>query len=376
MNVKENKIKIAYLTQVPGPYRERMHELIHQNPQFSYDVVYCAKLEPNRKWVLDYGNYNMHFLTETAKTFRHNNPNVWQLLKKLNPDVLIITAFKPTMLYGVIWCLLNGRKIIVYNDGTFRSEKGISLVQKSLRKFVYRFTSSFMAPGKGTEDLYKSYGVSNDKIFKSCLCVDNSQFQNTPKDLREFTVMFSGQIIDRKLPLFFAEIAVELSKRISGFKALIIGDGDLREQMLEKLTANNVEYEFPGFLNQKDLPSYYGKAKLFLFTTKHDEWGIVANEACASGTPVITSLDAGAAEDLIIHDFNGYILPNSVDVWVEHILKLLLNKDLYTKFSTNSIAMVSTYNHNQAAKGLKDAVHFALNGTSKSISSQPITARI
>ncbi|RDC54299.1 glycosyltransferase [Pedobacter chinensis] len=374
MDIKDGKIKIAYLSQVPAPYRERMHELIHQDHQFSYDVIYCAKLEPNRKWELEYGNYKMHFLTDVAKTFRHNNTNVWALLKKLNPNVLIITAFKPTMLYGVIWCLLNGRKIIVYNDGTFNSEKSISMIQKQIRKFVYWVASSFMAPSKGTNDLYNSYGVGNDKIFRSCLCVDNSVFDNLPVRDREFTIMFSGQIIERKLPLFFANIAIELSKKIPGFKALIIGDGEQREEMIERLKQNNVDFEFTGFLDQKILPKYYSRAKLFLFTTKHDEWGIVANEACASGTPVITSVDAGAANDLIIHNINGYILPINVNIWVEHILKLLGNDNLYNEFSINALAMVAAYNHQQAAGGLVDAVNYALAEKNKSTQSNTITA--
>ena len=374
MNIKNDKIRVSYLTQVPGPYRERMHEMIEQDSRFSYNVIYCARLEPNRKWELEYGNYKMHFLTEVAKTYRHNNTNVWSLLKKLDPHVLIITAFKPTMLYGVIWCLLNGRKIIVYNDATFRSEKSISFIQKSIRKIVYRLTSSFMAPGKGTNELYESYGVSSDKIFRSCLCVDNSLFDNLPKNQREFTVMFSGQIIDRKLPLFFADVAIELNRTLSGFKALIVGDGDQREQMIDKLKQNNVDFEFTGFLDQKVLPKYYSKAKLFLFTTKHDEWGIVANEACASGTPVITSVDAGAANDLIIHNVNGYILPIDVNIWVSHILKLLRNEKLFSEFSTNALSTVSRYTHRQAADGLTDAVYFALNVPDNLISNNSLIA--
>lgn len=370
--MKKSKIRVSYLTQVPGPYRERMHELVHESADFTYDVIYCAKLEPNRSWKLSYGNYPMYFLAEVAKTFRHNNTNVWKLLNKTKPSVLIITAFKPTMLYGVLWCILNGKKLIVYNDGTYDSELHLSFVQKLIRKFVYKLTSSFMAPGNGTVALYKSYGVRSEKIFRSCLCVDNSKLKYQPLQEREFHIMYSGQITERKLPLFFADVAIALNKLFPKLKVLVVGDGVLKDQLLTKLENNHVDFHFAGFLDQNTLFEYYAKSKLFLFTTMDDVWGIVANEACASGTPVITSKDAGVAGELVVHNRNGYVLPYDVSAWVSHILNLLHDQQLLSNFSNQSINLVKQYNHQQAADGLIDAVNYAIGDKNRLPQANPI----
>ncbi len=352
--------KIVYLTQVPGPYRERMHELIsEQNP--NYAVIYCAKLEPDRLWKIDHGNYPQYFLSDTIDHFRPNQPKVWKLLNELNPDALIITAFKPTMLYGVLWCLLKKRKLIVYNDGTYISEKGFSNVQKVIRRFVFTRTKAFVAPGNGGFDLYKSYGVKENKMFKSCLCIDNSKFTPQPMENREYHIMFSGQIVERKMPMFFVEIAKLLNKKVSNFKALIIGDGDQRKQMLGELDKHNIKYNFTGYLDQKTLPSFYSNAKLFLFPSLNDPWGVVANEACAAGTPVITCDNAGVANDLIIDGKNGYVLLLNAELWTNHALHLLSNNHLLTTFSNNAVELVQAYNHRQSAEGILQSVQFALS---------------
>ncbi len=352
--------RVVYLTQVPGPYRERMHELIYEQNS-NYSVIYCAKLEPDRIWKIEHGNYEQYFLSDTIDHFRPNNPEVWKLLNKLNPDVLIITAFKPTMLYGVIWCMSKHKKLVVYNDGTYISEHDFSIVQKLLRKLVFKRTNAFAAPGKGGFDLYKSYGVDESKMFKSCLCIDNSRFTPLPVESREFHIMFSGQIVERKMPMFFVEIAKKLHKKIPGFKALIVGEGSQRRQMLEELDKNKVDYHYAGYLDQKTLPSFYSKAKLFLFPSLNDPWGVVGNEACAAGTPVITCENAGVAHDLIIHNKNGFILPLETDVWTDYTFRVLSNRDLLSAFSANAVQMVQPYNHQQAAEGILESVQFALS---------------
>ncbi len=350
---------VVYLTNTTAPYRERMHELLAEQYD-SYSVVYCTKLEPDRLWELEFGNYDKHFLTEKSTDFRHNNPEVWKLLNKLNPDALIITAFKPTMIYGALWCVMKRKKLIVYNDGTFKSEENFSFVQKLIRKMIFSKTKAFVATGKGGFDLYKSYHVDVSKMFKSCLCVDNTRFYAKPVEDREYHILFCGQIIERKMPMFFVEIAKKLNKLIPNFKVLIIGEGDLRQQMLEELDKENIQYEFTGYLTQKALPTYYTKAKIFLFPTLNDPWGVVVNESCAAGTPVFTCDNAGVADDLIIHGENGYVLPLDVDTWVSHSLQLLTDYEKLETFSDNAVNMVQCFNHHKATEGIVKSVTFAL----------------
>lgn len=359
--MKSHNIRVTYLTQVPGPYREKMHERLSGFDSVDYTVVYCAKLEPNRSWNLTFGKYTMHFLKEKARTFKHNDIKVWKLLNSINPDVLIITAFKPTMLFGVLWCWIRRRKLVVYNDGTIESERDYSKVQKLIRRLVFKRTHAFVAPGMGTMELYRHYSIAPEKMFKSCLCIDNAQFSSLRFSCRPYHIMFSGQIIERKMPIFFVEVARRLKAFIPDLKVLVVGDGDMRHQMSNEFRVHDIDADFVGFLEQRELPEYYSSAKIFLFPTLNDPWGIVANEACASGTPVITCPVAGVANDLIVNNINGYVHSPNAEIWADRALSLLLDEKKWYSFSVNAIERVKLFNHDQSANGILESVKYALH---------------
>ncbi len=110
------------------------------------------------------------------------------------------------------------------------------------------------------------------------------------------------------MPFFFAEVAKHLKLKLPGLRVLLLGDGPEREALLADLRAAEIDFHYAGYVSQAALPTYYAAAKILLFPTKLDPWGLVANEACAVGVPVITCANAGVAGDLILHGYNGYIL--------------------------------------------------------------------
>lgn len=358
----DHTYKVIYLTNIPVPYRERMHELLFGANGIDYAVIYCAESEPNRQWQYEKGEYKKIYLSNGSRTFIHNNLNVVKYLKQFDPDVIVSTGFSPTMIYAFFWCLVMRKKFIPSIDGTFRSETGLTFIHKLVRKFIFRYSGSFVAPSLGSMELFKSYSIPESRIFRSCLCIENASFSAHSDEEKKFELMFSGQLIEGKMPLFFVEVAKRIKEKIPDCKVLVIGDGPLREVVLNKLRESGISFEYAGFVQPHDLHHYYAKSRILLFPTRRDTWGVVANEACASGLPVITCKNAGVADDLIINDYNGYILPLEVNIWVEHTLKLLSDTVLYEKFSSNSIKAVCSFNAANACRGIIDAIQFCSNG--------------
>jgi glycosyltransferase involved in cell wall biosynthesis len=175
-------------------------------------------------------------------------------------------------------------------------------------------------------------------------------------------ILFAGQLIPRKQPMFFAEVAGRIRAQRGHCRALILGSGPLERQLLEALDAAGVQWTYPGFVQPADLPSFFGRAKVFLFPTLEDTWGVVANEACAAGLPVITTPHAGCANDLIIDGENGYVLPLDATSWAARVVDLLDNRDLYSQFAERARELVSFFSHDRAAQGILDAVAYARSG--------------
>ncbi|MBW4890162.1 glycosyltransferase family 4 protein [Mucilaginibacter sp. HMF5004] len=349
--------KVLYLTNIPVPYREKMHEILaSKHGIITYRVVYCAKTEPNRQWKLKEGNYDKVYMEEEATSLIHNNRSVIKHLAGYKPDVVISTGFNPTMLYAFVWCIFKGKKFIPFNDGTLFSESTFSVIHKLVRTIVFRFSAAFITTGIGGVDLYESYGISKDRIFISHLCVENSLYKLSDPPPKQYDLMFSGQLIDRKMPFFFIDVAKQVKQKLGTCKVLILGDGPLRNEVLAKLEEDKIDYDYPGFVQPDTIPVFYNRSKIFLFPTQSDPWGIVANEACASGVPVITCKNSGAADDLIINGYNGYVLPLETEIWANAALQLLTDEKLLQQFSVNAVISVQQYNPANAAKGIEDAV--------------------
>jgi glycosyltransferase involved in cell wall biosynthesis len=56
---------------------------------------------------------------------------------------------------------------------------------------------------------------------------------------------------------------------------------------------------FYGFRQIEETPVFYALADAFVLVSLQEEWGLVVNEAMASGLPVVVSERAGCAEDLL-----------------------------------------------------------------------------
>ena len=262
---------ILFLTNIPAPYREQIHENVSRHFAGNYTVVYCSKLEPNRKWTFPLGSYKRTFLKERFLSFRgryiHYNLDVFKVLRDSNPSVIILGgSFNPTMLFAFLWARMHRRKIIPFTDGWLKSEKPLSLIHRFVRKVVYRSSDAYLGAALHSFELYASYGVAEEKMFQSHLCIDNKRF--APQGFeRQYDLLFSGQFIDGKQPLFFAEVAKRVKLSRGSCSALILGDGPLKEEFQEAVQDAGVDATFVGYLSQEELPTKYQEAKIFLFPT-------------------------------------------------------------------------------------------------------------
>jgi glycosyltransferase involved in cell wall biosynthesis len=356
--------KVAMLTNIPSPYREETHVLLNKKLGNNYHVFYCAAIEGNRLWKISEGNYNKTFLKKSIlrskeKTF-YFNPDIIKSLRKFNPDVVITAGFYPTVFLAFLWCKLSGKKHVTFTDATIKREANLSFVHRLLRKIVFAGSNAFIGASNKSLELYASYNVARKKMFISCLCINNKMYEGYLNSAKEYDILWSGQFIDVKMPFFFVDV-IKLVNESIPCKVRLIGSGPLKDKVLNALAESKVHFDYPGFLQQDELPAVYSSAKVLLFPTQGDAWGLVANEACAAGVPVITCDNAGSAGELIVDGYNGYILPLVKETWAKHVIKLLEDSEAYNKMSSNAVKSVGKYNYKSAVDGILKAVEFSEN---------------
>ena len=88
----------------------------------------------------------------------------------------------------------------------------------------------------------------------------------------------------------------------------IIGAEPTEEYLALKNQLELKNVFFVGFKAKEELKQYYRAADLFVLPTREDIWGLVVNEAMASGLPVITTNMCVGGVELVDDSDNGYIV--------------------------------------------------------------------
>jgi glycosyltransferase involved in cell wall biosynthesis len=120
----------------------------------------------------------------------------------------------------------------------------------------------------------------------------------------------------------------------------------------------------PGFKQYPDLPAYYGLAGAFIHASTTEQWGLVVNEAMASGLPVLVSNRCGCTSDLVQEGVNGFTFdPYDVQQLAQLMLGLsTLNSQLST-MAAASRRIIADWGPGRFASGLQEAVEMALRVT-------------
>lgn len=335
-------------------------------PDVELHVIFCSAREPNREWELPPLKFHHSFLKERfvarGDNFIHNNPDVIPALGRLSPDVIVTTGFNPTYLYAFAYAVVKGIPHVPMTDGTDISEAALSRWHKIVRRLVYSRSRAFIAASYGGRRLYESYGISGSRCFLSCLCIDNALYSGTGGDKKTYDLIFCGRIVADKNPLFALDVAVETAKLLGRtISILFVGSGNQDEEVQMQAARHHalVEADFNGHAAQHELPALYRSAKIFLFPTLRDVWGVVANEACAAGLPVIVSPHAGVVDELVLDGQNGFVCALDTGSWVERIAFLLTHPAVYQRFSQHSRELASRYTFDHAAAGIVDACRHA-----------------
>jgi hypothetical protein len=158
-----------------------------------------------------------------------------------------------------------------------------------------------------------AFGVEPSAIFDTPHCVDNGYFEKVARPLRQpdqreaararfgidpsaFVVLFVGKLLANKRPL---DAIRALAESETGATLLVVGEGALEEECRREAARLGVRVAWAGFLNQSEVAIAYGCADCLVLPSDAETWGLVVNEAMATGLPCIVSDGVGCAPDLI-----------------------------------------------------------------------------
>jgi glycosyltransferase involved in cell wall biosynthesis len=266
---------------------------------------------------------------------------VLEKLDEFEPDVVIAGAIAfPGGAAAARWGVINKTPVVIFDDARLEDVQRAALVNY-VKKSIYSTVSAVLIPAPSHDSTYMYYGFSEDQIYYGLNCIDNSFFvadsessmlQDGIRPRRYFLAV--GRQVSKKnwISLLHAFKHVSNHSVMQDWSLVFIGDGPDHKQL--KADAENLIDDrviFLPFMKQDDLRRYFTHAGALVLPSLYGEtWGLVVNEAMASGLPVLISDKCGCAKALVDDGVNGFVFSPDEQSAIENVLvtfaKLSLEK--------------------------------------------------
>ncbi len=212
----------------------------------------------------------------------------------------------------------------------------------------------------GSESLKKQYAkyyrLSLDRIKILPNWINLKRFRPKSENLNPTSyipnpkLLFVHWLAERKGAHLLVPIAKQLipnpKSKILNPKLLIIGDGPLKEKILQEIKKNKLEdyIQILSKIPNRELMDYYAEADIFILPSLQEGFPRVLLEAMASGVPYV-AFDVGAVREISPQIAQNFIVERgNVEEFAKKIHILLSNKDIYDKFREEELEKVKEYN--------------------------------
>lgn len=271
-------------------------------------------------------------------------------LDEINPDFIICGALAFTSgAIGLQWAKRNKKKIIIFDDAK-HSEYRRNILTKFVKRTLTTQADAFLVPSNDYDEEYLNWGVDKRNLYYGLSCVNNSfynkKWKGPSKDIKTIICVARLVPIKNLNGLLHAWQNVEL--KFSNYRLIIVGDGPEYlplKQLAEELNLSSVQLLGP--LNSRSIAKILSESDAFILPSFSESWGMVVNEAMASGLPVILSNRVNAGSTLLSEGNNGFLFnPYRIDEITNAILKYInTSPDRKLEMSQNAKFAIRKYDY-------------------------------
>jgi glycosyltransferase involved in cell wall biosynthesis len=311
-------------------------------------------------------------VSEKSGFFRRLARRVGAALDDMKPDAAMIMGWhEAPLLQAFLACVRRRVPIILRGDSNALRARPAPVA------FIHRtycsLASSALAVGNANADLYRNAGMSDDRIIMARHFVDNERFATSADALRDrrnevraewgiatdaFCALFAGKLEPKKRVHDLLEATRSARDGGARVHALVVGSGEQQEAAKSFAAAHSLPVTFAGFLNQSEITRAYVAADALVLPSDYGEtWGLVVNEAMATGAPAIVSDRVGCANDLVVDGVTGAVVPFADPATIAERLALWARRPeiARTLGAAARRHVHSEYTINRASAGLKQA---------------------
>jgi glycosyltransferase involved in cell wall biosynthesis len=368
-------MRLAIVSNVAAPYRVELFEGVQRDISDT-TVFFQAIEEPNRSWPkrpeLRYAHSYLKGVTlrlGSRKLLFH--PGLGQSLRRVGPDVVVAYGFGTATVQCARYVKARKKTLLLANDGTMETDPYRGPEAGYRRRLVSQ-AAGFIAASCRAAEYFSALGADSERISVVNLTRDlvgtrlradevrrasNGNGQHT----RERVVCVVARLVSDKRIMDACKAVVALAECVPGVRLVVAGDGPMRvelERWVAEYGRGNIE--LVGLLSWEDLIRLYAQSDAMIFPARGEKYGMVMIEALACGVPVLAYQNAGAAQELIVHEKSGYLVPDGDwNRFASCLRELFSDGERHQRMSDAARRIVDTHDISVQSRRFVDAVHDA-----------------
>jgi hypothetical protein len=313
---------VMLLNYIPLHFMSAMNLLASRVERLTF--LLSVSMESSRDWNPDFGALDVKVQKSISLPVKHTHPfgfdypskllipvSTWSDLRHLQPDVVMSLEVGPRTLQAFFlrWLGLRYKLVVQVRESEITAMSRGKL-RIMLRKFILPRVDQVLVNGESGRRHVKDCGVRDENITIVPSGTDTVHFggnQITQSDSTELKLLYVGALIPLKGIIPFATILRDeaaRSKRRIRWKVIGRGADEAELQAID--WPPNFVLEMGGACEYHELPRIYADNDVFVMPSLADEWGMVVNEAMASGLPVLGCIGTQAVEELVKPGGNGW----------------------------------------------------------------------
>jgi glycosyltransferase involved in cell wall biosynthesis len=314
MTTQSRRVRVDWYTNSPAPYRFRIWA--HLSERFEFRL---RLLENSRRFSRDTGNRGTDWIlnhiqhpypVDEIRTLRYYIGEIdcylalGRLFPSARPDVIIIAGWESPAHWQLL-TLARLRRIstIGFYESTLLTQSQSSGPVARAREYFFQHLDAIVTPGIAATRALKQMGISGEKIHQGFNPVDVELFHaagaHHQRDARKgHRYVFAGQLRSRKNPLAVLEAFAEIAE--TDDELWLVGTGELAQTLAARTAQLGMtsQVSMKGLVAYDELPCLLADCDTLVLPSHVEVWGLVVNEALATGLTVIVNERCGVAEDV------------------------------------------------------------------------------
>jgi len=274
---------------------------------------------------------------------------LYKIIKQIKPQIVHTHSSKAGIL-GRTASFIAGVPVIIHSIHGFGfnkyQNKFLYFLLKGTEKLVSKFTTHFIAVSQANIEQgikEKLFDLNKVSLIRSGIDLNYFKSINESTIRREFNIDISSSIITmiacfkpQKAPLDFIYIAEKIVQFRKNIKFLLVGDGELRQEIENEIRKRNLENYVILTGWRRDIANIIYGSDIIVLTSLWEGLPRTIIEGMVLNKPIVATNVDGII-DVIKDGENGFLIaPHNINEFANKILILLNDRELYNKFANSS----------------------------------------